>query len=458
MQRAGAAGRTERLLFECRCGRVHGPATARQRVVAVVGVRRMHEGRRGRLDTGRHRTQPRLVVVDRPRIVHDTARPTGRHVGRAGVAVGRRRHGVLLVRLGRHRRHGDTALMVVGVHRHRVEHVGSAIQVVLLDDVRRHVAAAHRRHVDATATHGGHIDATHGRRHVGRVLEHIVRRAGRHVVEHTERLQRLAFPSETTRTSPEGSLLEHELGGWVDRPVVSLARTTESLRQLDEALVQRQVVSHRVLPALVRSAEEGEPLLQELVDLAQCTPLCWCRLYGHDDEGDIGVRRLLLPSYLCPTRAACRLLWRSARLVISRLVVVFRRVLSLAVLLYHVRVPLHEKRRRRRRLHVPSRRRQLHPSRQKSSATTHSVVQASISMRNQQTVTCISHLTLHNTRKGISCVRFWPPQSRTNLFVAAPRSQALVSTVRLLLTRDGIRPSRHVGAGHISEIKTTASR
>ena len=38
--------------------------------------------------------------------------------------------------------------------------------------------------------------------------------------------------------SPEGSLLEHVLLCWVNGPVVTLARPSQSLRQLDETLVE----------------------------------------------------------------------------------------------------------------------------------------------------------------------------------------------------------------------------
>ena len=42
----------------------------------------------------------------------------------------------------------------------------------------------------------------------------------------------------------------------VDGPVVSLAGAPQRLGQLDEALVQGQVVPHRVLPTLVRTTEK----------------------------------------------------------------------------------------------------------------------------------------------------------------------------------------------------------
>jgi len=39
---------------------------------------------------------------------------------------------------------------------------------------------------------------------------------------------------------------------------VALARLAHGLGQLDEALVEREVVAHRVLPALVLALEERE--------------------------------------------------------------------------------------------------------------------------------------------------------------------------------------------------------
>ena len=81
-------------------------------------------------------------------------------------------------------------------------------------------------------------------------------------VHHTprERLHRL--PPEAPGPSPEGSLLEHVLLGGVYGPVVALARPTQGLGQLDEALVEGQVVTDGVLPALVRPAEEWKLLLK----------------------------------------------------------------------------------------------------------------------------------------------------------------------------------------------------
>uniref|UniRef100_A0A670J005 Methenyltetrahydrofolate synthase domain-containing protein n=1 Tax=Podarcis muralis TaxID=64176 RepID=A0A670J005_PODMU len=106
----------------------------------------------------------------------------------------------------------------------------------------------------------------------------------------------LAFPPEAAGPPSEGAFFEHELAGRVDGPVVALARPAQPFGQLDEAFVEREVVAHRVLPALVRAAEEREAALQELVDLAQRQALGRRALDSHDNQGDVGVRRLLRPS------------------------------------------------------------------------------------------------------------------------------------------------------------------
>lgn len=108
-------------------------------------------------------------------------------------------------------------------------------------------------------------------------------------------LQGLAFSSEASGSATKRALLEHELAAGVDGPVVAFPRPAQSLRQLDEALVEREVVPDGVLPALVGAPEEGEASLEELVDLAQRQPLGGGALDRHDDQSNVGVRRLLRP-------------------------------------------------------------------------------------------------------------------------------------------------------------------
>lgn len=103
----------------------------------------------------------------------------------------------------------------------------------------------------------------------------------------------MALATKAARSSPKRALLEHELTVRVDGPVVALARLAHGLGQLDEALVQREIVPHRVLPALVRALKECEMGLQVLVDLVQRHSFRCRVLYGHDDERYVGEGRFL---------------------------------------------------------------------------------------------------------------------------------------------------------------------
>ena len=61
------------------------------------------------------------------------------------------------------------------------------------------------------------------------------------LVDHPERFERLTLPPEAAWPSPERPLLEHKLGGRIYRPVVALPGSAQTFRQLDEALVKREV-------------------------------------------------------------------------------------------------------------------------------------------------------------------------------------------------------------------------
>lgn len=128
----------------------------------------------------------------------------------------------------------------------------------------------------------------------GRLVHHAGHVVAEEVARVVLRLHRLALSPEAARPPPEGALLEHELAGGVDGPVVALPRSAQPFGELDEALVEREVVPDRVLPTLVRPPEERESLLEERVDLAEGEALGGRVLDGHDYEGDVRVRRLLL--------------------------------------------------------------------------------------------------------------------------------------------------------------------
>ena len=97
--------------------------------------------------------------------------------------------------------------------------------------------------VVAHVTHRGTVHAGHRRR-----VDVVVRLNG--------------LPPKAPGPPPKGALLEHVLLGRVNGPVVTLARPAQRLRQLDEALVEGQVVAHRVLPALVGPTEKRELCLK----------------------------------------------------------------------------------------------------------------------------------------------------------------------------------------------------
>lgn len=79
----------------------------------------------------------------------------------------------------------------------------------------------------------------------------------------------------------------------VQRPVAAFARPALLPGHLDEAVVQGQVVTDRVLPALFVVVIEGESVHDELVDAAERGALLRCALDGHGDERDVAVGRLL---------------------------------------------------------------------------------------------------------------------------------------------------------------------
>jgi len=75
--------------------------------------------------------------------------------------------------------------------------------------------------------------------------------------------------SQLTRCPPD----EDIVGGGVEHPVVTLARVVVVPGYLDEALVEREVVTDRVLPALLVVSVVGEVTYDELIDPVQCEPL-----------------------------------------------------------------------------------------------------------------------------------------------------------------------------------------
>lgn len=79
------------------------------------------------------------------------------------------------------------------------------------------------------------------------------------------------------------AVLEHVARVRVQRPERALARLVRRPRHLHEAIVERERVPDRVLPALLVLPVEREQVHDELVDLAQREHLARRILYGHRD-------------------------------------------------------------------------------------------------------------------------------------------------------------------------------
>lgn len=103
----------------------------------------------------------------------------------------------------------------------------------------------------------------------------------------------------------------------VEHPVVAFARVVVVTGHLDEALVEGEVVSNGVLPALLVLAIVREVADDELVDAVQRQPLLWAAANCHHDHRVVTVGGLLRstpPSSSSttptPLLAAARRSWR----------------------------------------------------------------------------------------------------------------------------------------------------
>ena len=91
---------------------------------------------------------------------------------------------------------------------------------------------------------------------------------------------------------------DHVVAGGVQHPVVALTRVVVVAGHLDEALVEAEVVSDGVLPALLVALVVREVLHDEFVDLAESHALLGAAADGHHDEGVVAVGRFLRPLVL----------------------------------------------------------------------------------------------------------------------------------------------------------------
>lgn len=71
------------------------------------------------------------------------------------------------------------------------------------------------------------------------------------------------------------AILKHVLVLGIQGPVIALPFTTTFPRNLYEAFIQTQIVTNRVLPALLVLLEVGKTSGDEAVNFTQCCPLGW---------------------------------------------------------------------------------------------------------------------------------------------------------------------------------------
>lgn len=121
------------------------------------------------------------------------------------------------------------------------------------------------------------------------VVRRILRLAGGQRVRGLHAAHLEAFPAPQ-----EAPVLEHVSAAGVQSPEAALAGLVRPTGDLDEAIVEREVVAQRVLPALRVFPVVREPVHDELVNLAEWEHLLRAALDGHGRQGDVRVRRLLV--------------------------------------------------------------------------------------------------------------------------------------------------------------------
>ncbi len=92
---------------------------------------------------------------------------------------------------------------------------------------------------------------------------------------------------------PGGSADKDIITGRVQHPVVAFSRVVVVARDLDEALVEAQVVSDGVLPALPVFSVVWEVAHDELIDAVEGEPPLGTLADGHHDKRVITERRLI---------------------------------------------------------------------------------------------------------------------------------------------------------------------
>ena len=75
---------------------------------------------------------------------------------------------------------------------------------------------------------------------------------------------------ETLPPSQKAAIIEHILAGWVEGPVVSLARVSRLSGNLDETVIEREIMANTVLPGWKLLPEVRESVHDELANTTEC--------------------------------------------------------------------------------------------------------------------------------------------------------------------------------------------
>ena len=118
---------------------------------------------------------------------------------------------------------------------------------------------------------------------------------------------------EPLSSSKEWSILKHVSTGRMESPIRSFARSVRSSRNLDEAVIEREIMSQRILPSLSIFSIVRKAIHDELVNVTESQHLLSWRLDCHECQGDIGIWRFLIsirtPSWTRHDDGLWRSLW-----------------------------------------------------------------------------------------------------------------------------------------------------
>ena len=107
-------------------------------------------------------------------------------------------------------------------------------------------------------------------------------------------------------------ILEHLLAFRIQRPIVAFARLSFLSRHFNKAIVQAQVVSDRVLPALAILVIVRKSLHDELINSVQSNSVIGRVFNSHGNQSYVGVGRFLGLAQMMSVEMRVLLKWRGA--------------------------------------------------------------------------------------------------------------------------------------------------